>query len=199
MVAASLQTALNAALRLDPETRSRLAALEGRIIAIELRGLGLILYLTPDAAGIRVRDRPPGEPAVRIRGTPLALARHWRDVGTAGGGIAIEGDTAVARELQTALARLEIDWEEQLSHRVGDVAAYQAGRWWRAARSWGRRSADTLRADGGEYLQRELRLLPPPVEVEHFLAAVDGLREDADRLTARIERLRRRLAAGDSI
>ena len=81
VIAAGLETVLNPVLRLDPDTQARLAALEGKVIAIEPEGLGLILYLLPGAHGVRVLDQYDGEPTVRIRGTPLALARQWRGRG----------------------------------------------------------------------------------------------------------------------
>ena len=196
VIAAGLETALNPVLRLDPDTQARLAALEGKVIAIEPEGLGLTVYLLPGARGVRVLDQYAGEPTVRIRGTPLALARQWRGQQSPGG-ITVEGDAAVGREFQTALAQLDIDWEEQLSRLVGDAAAHQAGRFWRELQAWSRRTGDILRRDGGEYLQRELRVLPPRPAVEQFLSAVDTLREDADRLAARIERLRRWLATDE--
>lgn len=196
-IAVGLEIALNRLLRLDPDTQARLAALEERVIALELDGLGLTLYLLPGAHGVRVMDQYPGEPTVRIRGAPLALARQWRGRETFGSDITIEGDAAVGRQFQTALARLDIDWEEWLSQWIGDAAAHQFGRFWRGFQSWGRQAGAILRRDGGEYLQRELRVLPPRPAVERFLSAVDALREDTDRLAARIERLRRRWATGD--
>jgi ubiquinone biosynthesis protein UbiJ len=192
-IAAGLETVLGLALRLDPDLRSPLAALEGKVIAIEPQGLGLTLYLLPGVHGVQVRDQYAGEPTVRIRGTPLVLARQWRGRGTASG-VTIEGDAAVGREFQTALAGLDIDWEEPLSRLFGDAIAHQVGRFWRGFHAWDQRAGDILRRDGGEYLQRELRVLPPRPAVEQFLSAVDTLREDVDRLAARIERLRRRLA-----
>lgn len=197
IIAAGLEAALDQVLRLDPDIRPRLAALEGKVIAIEPEGLGLTLYLLPGVTGIQVVDQCAGEPTVRVRGTPLALARQWRGRGTSGGDTIIEGDAAVGREFQTVLTHLDIDWEEQLSRLLGDAVAHQAGRFWRGFRSWGQQAGDILRRDGGEYLQRELRALPPRPAVEQFLSAVDALREDADRLAARIERLRRRLATDD--
>jgi ubiquinone biosynthesis protein UbiJ len=197
IIAASLEAVFNPVLRLDPDTQSRLAALEGKVIAIEPEGLGLTLYLLPGVHGVRVLDQYAAEPTVRIRGKPLALARQWRGRGTASSNITIEGDATVGREFQTALARLDIDWEEQLSRRVGDAAAHQAGRFWREFRAWTQQAGDILGRDGGEYLQRELRVLPPRPAVEQFLSAVDTLREDADRLAARIERLRRWLATDE--
>ena len=169
------------------------------MIAVELDGWGQIVYLLPGVDGVRVVERHEGEPSVWVRGVPLALLRQWRGDPAVGGEGAIEGDIAVGQAFQAILARVNIDWEEQLSKAVGDVAAHQLGNLWRGLRGWGRRSADTLARDGVEYLQQELHALPPRPVVERFLSAVDTLREDADRLAARVERLRRRAAAGGDL
>lgn len=196
---AGLEVAFNRYLQLDPDIPPRLAALDGEVIAVELDGLNQAFYLLPGIDGVRVMDRHEGTPSVWIQGTPLALLRQWRSGPAVDGDVTIEGDVTVGREFQAILMRMDIDWEEQLSKAVGDVAAHQLGNLWRGLRGWGRRSADTLVRDGVEYLQQELRALPPRPVVEQFLSAVDTLREDADRLTARIERLRRRTAAGDPV
>lgn len=198
VLAAGLETAFNRIVRLDPDVLPRLAVLNGKIIAIELEGLGMTFFMLPGAGGVHVVDQYEGEPTVRIRAAPLTLARQWRGYQAVAGELAIEGDAAVGREFQAILAQMDIDWEEQLSTVVGDAAAHQIGVIWRGFRNWGRRTGDTLWRDGADYLRHELRALPPRPAVEQFLSAVDTLREDADRLAARIERLRRRLAAGDS-
>lgn len=196
---AGLEVAFNRYLQLDPDIPPRLAALDGEVIAVELDGLNQAFYLLPGIDGVRVMDRHEGTPSVWIQGTPLALLRQWRSGPAVDGDVTIEGDVTVGREFQAILMRIDIDWEEQLSKAVGDVAAHQLGNLWHGLRGWGRRSADTLVRDGVEYLQQELRALPPRPVVEQFLSAVDTLREDTDRLAARIERLRRRTAAGDPV
>lgn len=190
VLAAGLETALRRYLSLDPDAAPQLAALDGAVIAIEPAGLGLTLYLFPGAQGLRVMDRYEGEPTVRIRGTPLALIQQWRGQ-PVGGAITIEGDAAIGRQFQTLLARLDIDWEEQFSRIIGDVAAHRLSQLWRGFHNWGRQTSATLLRDSGESLQQELRALPSRPAVESFLSAVDTLREDVDRLEARIARLRR--------
>ena len=197
VLAAGLEAALDPLLRLDPEIRPRLAALDGAVIALEVAGLGLTVYLLPGADGIRVLDEYAGEPTVRVRGTPLALAQQGFGQRSSGGAITIEGDVTVGREFQILLARLEFDGEEFGSRILGDAAAHQLGRLWRGLRGWREQTGATLRRDGVEYLQQELRVLPPRPEVERFLSAVDTLRDDVERLNARLERLRRRLATVD--
>lgn len=195
-LAAGLETALNRYLRLDPDILPHLAELAGAVIAIEPEGLGITLYLFPGAQGVQVAERYEGEPTVRIRGTPLALVQQWRGQ-SVGEMITVEGDAATGRRFQTLLARLDIDWEEQFSKVVGDAAAHQLSQLWRGFRHWSRQTSATLLHDGSEYLQQELRVLPSYPAVESFLSAVDVLREDADRLEARIARLRRSLAGYD--
>ena len=196
-IAAGLETALNRYLRLDPEALPRLAELEGAVIAIEPEGFGMTLYLLPGSQGIRVADHCEGEPTVRIRGALPALIRQWRGQAVSGE-ISVEGDSAVGRQFQTLLTRLDIDWEEHLSKMLGDALAHQAGALWRGFQDWRQRAATTLLRDSGEYLQQELRALPPRPAVDAFLSAVDMLREDADRLEARMARLRRQWAGNDS-
>jgi len=192
-ITGGLEAALNSYLRLDPELLPLLAELEGAVIAIEPEGLDLVLYLLPGTQGIQVADRYEGEPTVFIRGALTALVRQWRGH-SVDGEITVKGDSAVGRQFQVLLARLDIDWEEQLSKVVGDMAAHQLSTLWRGFRDWGRQTSAVFLHDGGEYLQQELRALPPRFAVESFLNAVDILREDTDRLEARIVRLRRQLA-----
>jgi ubiquinone biosynthesis accessory factor UbiJ len=194
-ITAAFETAVNALLRFDPETRARLAALNGSVIAIEPRELEMTFYLWPSADGIRVTEAYDGEPTVRIRGALLVLIRQGLGQPAAAGDITVEGNTALGWEFQTALARLTIDWEERLATLIGDPAAHQLGHFWRGFQRWGQHSGDALLHNSAEYLQHEASVLPPRPMVEQFLSAVDLLREDADRLTARIERLRQRLTA----
>ncbi len=190
----ALDAALNACLRLDPGTLQRLAALSGKVIAIELRGLDITLYLLPSASGMQVSGVHEGAPDTLLSGTPLALARLGvtkHEPGTLfSGDVEIRGDIELGQRFKAILDAIDIDWEEQLSKLTGDVIAHQVGNAVRDMLGWSRRAADTLGRDTAEYLHEESRDLPKRDEVEEFLAGVDTLRSDADRIEARIHRLR---------
>ncbi|MEJ2060294.1 MAG: SCP2 sterol-binding domain-containing protein [Gammaproteobacteria bacterium] len=194
-LSAALETALNAWLRVDPEQAAGLGRLEGKVVGLEVRGLGLNLYLFPSARGFQVQGDYTGEPDCMIRATPLALVRLGvaRDTAGSMGGddVVIEGDSTLGQQLREVLQSIEFDWEEALSKAVGDAAAHQVGRAARDIRQWLQRSGESLRQDVTEYLQEESRGLPTRIEVEHFLDEVDTLRTDVDRLEARIARLER--------
>ena len=198
--AALLETALDAWLALDPEAAAGLEAIAGRIIALELVGLGQTFYFLPTDCRVEVLARYEGEPDTLIRGTPIALARMSlgeAGEGLFGEGVEIRGDTETGHRFQRVLAAVEFDWEEQAAKLLGDTAAHQLGRALRGLRGWAGHVAATLEQDLGEYLREEIRLLPARPEVEDFMAEVDRTREDCDRLEARIRRLEARLDGGD--
>jgi ubiquinone biosynthesis protein UbiJ len=199
---ASLEALLNRAVRLDPEARRRLQPLHGRVIKLELIGLDLHLYLIPDPGGIQLLSELEGEPDCTLRGTPLDLAgmRDSRESADQlfSGAVQVEGDSGVAHQFGELLASLDIDWEEQLSHLTGDVIAHEVGNLTRGFMHWGSRLTHTFGLNLQEYLQEELRLLPGRYELESFLDDVDRLRDDAERLSARVARLRKTHISSES-
>ncbi len=197
---AGIESALNRYLDLDPVARERLDRLHGRVIAIEVKGIGLTLFLIPAPGRLMVSGGYQGEADCRLRGAPLALARmanHQRNSEQLfSGDVTISGDTELAHRFGGILADMDVDWEEQLAKVAGDGVAHGAGEFVRDLLGWGRQTASNLGMDVQEYLQEEIRILPNRFEVEEFLEAVDKVRDDGERLEARIRRLERRLAEG---
>ena len=195
-ILAAVEGAVNRYLDLDPEGAQGFAPLYGRIIGIEVRGLGVRLTLVPGPDRIQVFGSYDATPDCLIRGAPLALLRmvmsEHKDAEISSGAVEIEGDSTLAHELAKAMAGLDVDWEEQLARVVGDPIAHPVGEGLRRLARWGRRSTETLTLDLKEYLEEEARLLPTRYELADFLAAVDTLRDDVERLQARIERLAQR-------
>lgn len=192
-VLSAVEAALNRYLALDPEGARGLAPLYGRIIGIEIQGLGTQVTLVPGPDRVQVFGVYDATPDCLIRGAPLALLRmmtaEQKDAEISKGAVEIEGDSTIAHDLSKALAGLDVDWEEQLARLVGDPIAHPVGQGVRGLAQWGRRSAEVLSADLKEYLEEEARLLPTRYEVSDFLAQVDALRDDVERLEARVERL----------
>lgn len=191
-----LERGINALLALDPVASERLAGLHGRTVCIRLSGIGLSFHVVPGHDGrVRLLGSVEGDADATLSGSPLDLVRASdREQGHAqlfAGNVQIDGDTAVAQRFSEALGGLDIDWEEQLSRLTGDVVAHELGRGLRGARREGERVGRSLRDNLSEYLTEEARLLPHRYEVEDFVADVDTLRDDADRLEARIARLER--------
>ena len=191
-----LEQVLNQLLGQDPETGRKLAALHGRTIRIDLRGTGLVLNFVPGRDGrLQVLGGIEGEPDCVLSGSPLDLVRAGDSSEGVkqlfSGRLTIEGDTQVAHRFSEALGGLDIDWEEQLARLTGDIAAHEIGRGVRMLLREGARIGSSSRENLSEYLTEEARLLPHRFELEEFIDEVDRLRDDSERLAARIALLER--------
>jgi ubiquinone biosynthesis protein UbiJ len=108
-------------------------------------------------------------------------------------GVEATGDMDVAQDFTRLLREADVDWEELLAGRIGDLAAHQLGRMARGFSRWGRETGEHLVRDLGEYLTEEVRMIPTHPELDEFLHAVDALRDDVERASARVSRLHRAL------
>lgn len=193
---AAAEGLINRLLALDPEGAAQLAKLQGRVLRVELVGLGLQLSLVPEANALRLFGDYAAEPDCVVRATPaalmrMALAEHREDQ-VFGGAVTIEGDNGLAQSIGAVIKGLDIDWEEQLAKLVGDAVARRIGDQARATNRWAERSGTVLTSDLREYLIEEGRFLPSEPEMQAFLDGVDRFRDDVERIEARIERLARR-------
>jgi len=114
------------------------------------------------------------------------------------GDVSISGDVDLGRQVNTLLDELNIDWEEHLSHLLGDVLSHEIGSRVREFGGWARQTLETLSQDSSEYLHEEARLLISRAELEPFLADIDVIRNDVSRLEKRIERLSSRMQSEKS-
>lgn len=196
MILNLLERFANRVLALDPDTRARLARLQDKVVLLRCTAPAIDVYLLPGADGLRMATQCERTPNVILRGTALNFLKlaepNPRDPITAARAVEIEGDIALGQDLQRVFHQLDIDWEEYLSHFVGDVAAHEFARAARTGSEWLREASATLARDVGEYLQYEhfgagdSRGVPSRSEVAGFLRDVDTLRADVDRLQQRI-------------
>lgn len=191
-LAGAVESALNGYLALDPEVRTRLTSLNGKVICIALKGFDLKLYFLPVDERIEVLDHYEGEPDTVLIGTPtdlFRLATLQSEEKLFDSGVEFHGDTELGEHLREILSGTEIDWEELLSRVTGDPLARQLGNVARGVADTFATGTATLQQDVSEYLREESRLLPTVIEVDNFLEDVDRLRLDTDRLEARVQRL----------
>lgn len=191
-LAAVIETALNGYLALDPEVRSRCAALDGSVIAMQLKGLALTLYFLPTTDRIDVLGHYEGKPDTLLTGTPaslfrLAVVRSEEQLFNSG--VEFHGDTEKGERFRDILASVDIDWEELLSRVTGDAIAHQMGNVARSLTATATQGLTSLQDDVSEYLREESRLVPTAIEVNNLLEEIDTVRLDTDRLEARIQRL----------
>ncbi len=198
-----LERSINAVLALDPDTRQQLAQWHGRVVRIDLDGLPFSIDIVIGRDGsLQVLSEIDGEPDATLAGSPFDLLRARQpDKGVAelfAGRVRLSGDQGFAQRFSQTLAGLDIDWEEHLARLVGDIPAHELGRAARVLRQQGARWRDSGSETLSDYLTEESRLLPHRFEADDFLDDVDTLRDDLERLEARIALLERRGHGSDA-
>lgn len=102
-------------------------------------------------------------------------------------GLVVEGDMEVANEIQHFVSDLDVDWEEMLSGCTGDIFAHQFFNFFRKAKEKRQKLSDSIAFSAGNFLQEELQLLPTETEVQDFNKSVEVLRDEVERLEAKIQ------------
>lgn len=183
---------LNKNIQASTPARELCGKLSARVVAVRVRDTALSMYFTIGDDTVELTTASDSEPDVILTGSLLTLARMAGQSGEGAiraGSLDLTGDAETARAFQRLLAFARPDIEEELSGFVGDVAAHRLGEIARGIGRWGRGVRSTMRDNIREYLQEESRSLPSRYEVERFAKDVDVLRDDVDRLAARVEKL----------
>lgn len=185
------EATLNRLLRFDPDLPARLAPLAGQRLDVAITDLprAVAVHFHPDGIELAAAGMDATPAHARIEGTAAGLATLALSRGERSREVAFHGDVGVIQAVKRLLAEVELDWEETLSQVVGDVIAHRIGESVRGGDAWLRRAGDTAARNLGEYLTEERRALPTAAEMESFLAAVGRLRQDTDRLEARLRQL----------
>ena len=187
----ALQEALNRLVALDPDTASALAALDGRRIGLALEAPPVALDIRVDGGRLHVGP-PTQEPDLGVRATISGVLSQLpflrRDGAPPVGKVRINGDAELARRLQQLAQRFDPDWDRPFDV-LGPVIGPQVAKLLREALRAGRTVAGNVVRDAADYLTEESRDVVGKAERAAVLDDVDDLRDRAERLAARVERL----------
>ncbi len=185
---------LNKNIRATTPARELCQKLAGTVVAIRVRDTALTTWFIVQDDHLELTTETDLEPDVLISGSIITLAQMAgaSEVGAVrSGSLEFAGDPVLADEFRQLLAFAKPDLEEELSEFVGDAAAHRLGEIARGVGKWSREARSTMAQNIREYLQEESRDVPSRYEVERFTTNVGELRDDVDRLEARIRRLKK--------
>jgi ubiquinone biosynthesis protein UbiJ len=190
-----LDAALNRWVQLDPEAPEALKRLDEKVICIHITGLEMKLFFFPSVNGVYTMTEYTGVPDACLKTPPasllkLAMAENAGKAMLEADAVSLEGSLGVLEAFMNIVSGAGIDWEELLSHIVGDILAYQTGETIRNTKGWLDETRLAMQMNVSEYLQEESRVTPAEAEVAYYMDQVDQLRDDADRLEARIQRIK---------
>lgn len=196
----ALEVALNRALALDPDTRTALVALDGQRIALILESPALAMQIGVSGQRLTVGPVDPSQEAdLAVRSTlggvlaQLPFMANARSGNSAPAGrVKVSGDAELARRLQQLATRFDPDWQQPFVTAFGEILGVQIAQTLRAALLQARRSAKDLAETAAEYVTEESRDVVPRAELDAFHDDVDVIRDDVERMAARVARLRQR-------
>lgn len=193
LLIAGLEAGMNRYLTLDEHIADYLAPMAGKVIELHIDSLDTSLYLCPGTNGIQILESYPEPADARLSGSLSALGlmglSHTPMHSLFKGEVKIDGDTQLARRLQRLFDKLDINLEAKLARYTGAEFAGRLSKLFRSSRDWTRHGLDTFRLNLAEFLQEETRELPAKPEAELLFRDIDDLRNAAERLEARLQRL----------
>lgn len=198
LVTSGIELAMNQLLKLDPDSQSRLKKLSGKSLEVVIKELPWpLLFSFSKQIDVRVgtakgADASPNSgPADCLIELNLATLPKLKDTSQLTQLIQqkqlnLIGDIYIAQTFSSLLKELDIDWEEQLSHYTGDIAAHQA---FFSARTFLEKTKHQLEqssAELGARLTQPDAIAVAAVEVTQFSQHVSDLRGATERLAARL-------------
>lgn len=186
-----LEAALNRALALDEETRNALEPLDGRRVVLHVESPSLALQVRVDGDQVRVGPAAAAdEPDLAVRSTLAGLISQLpflrRDDAPPVGKLHVSGDADLARRLQRLAERFDPDWQQPFASVFGDVLGVQIANAVAGALKQARVTAKNLAETSAEYVTEESRDVVGKDELNAFHDDVDALRDDVERVAARI-------------
>lgn len=170
-------------------------------LAPEAAQSGLAIFLSVADERISVHADFDAEPDVIVASGLsglLDLAADHTEQAIRAGRLTFLGDADTAQAFQKLLQLTRPDWEEELSRLTGDAAARQIGNLFRSGLGFGKKIFATASRNAAEFLQEESRDLPSHPEVAKWMSDIDKLREDSDRLEAKIRLMEQTGDGGDA-
>jgi ubiquinone biosynthesis protein UbiJ len=176
-----LAAALNALLDKQPSAKARLVRHAGKCVRLVLPLLPLSVRIEADGGFVAASADAAAD--VQLIPDPSALPQ-WLGGGRLGDLFRVAGDGVLAADLAHALA--DFDWVLALRPYLGDIAASRVDQFIQGVMNWRSRAVESAGRNLAEYAVYEQAMLAEPYAVREFIAEVDRLREDTDRLEARL-------------
>lgn len=182
-----LAAALNTLLDKQPTAKTRLCRHVGKCVRLALPLLPLSVRIEAD--GGFVAASAEAAPDVQLIPDPSALPQ-WLSGGKLGDLFRVAGDGVLAADLAHALA--DFDWVLALRPYLGDIAASRVDQFLLGLAGWRANAIESAGRNLAEYAVYEQAMLAEPLAAREFITEVDRLREDVDRLEARLALLENR-------
>jgi len=188
-----LETIINQLLIFDKESLVALSSFKGIVVAVDVQNTSSIFYITITESGVSLTNEFELIPDIIVRGSSFELYEYLISISNSQefqtGKLEVAGDISVAQKIQSIVKNLDIDWEDYISNWIGDSLTHKLGRAVKNSINLLHSANKNIKYNLSDYLRYETEYLIDRNEQDEFSQSVDVLRDDAERLKLRINRI----------
>lgn len=185
-----LEKIIHRALRYDSSATSKLAKIKNQIIEVHCEDWRMRFFILCESDGLHFEKTISGAATTVITGTLnnfLHIFMKGADTKTVfEHPIDIQGSTHTVEVLRDIFKNIDIDLEERLSHFLGDALAHQIFYHAKKATRMVTNTGEKIVQQSKEYIHCESRNVVTKKQAEKFYNDIAKLRDDAERLEAKI-------------
>jgi ubiquinone biosynthesis accessory factor UbiJ len=180
--------AINHLLNNEPKAKAKIAAHAGKVALFDLGVMTLRLKAGSDGFVEVAADDESPQVTIHVKPADLPLIAQHRD--RAFSYVKIDGDADFANAISQVSQAVQWDAEGDLGKLVGDIAAVRLVAGGKAAIDGIKSTQQKIAENFSEYFLEENPMLIRPRAVSDFASEVSKLRDDVERLSKRIDKLK---------
>ena len=188
---ALIETSINKLQTLDSTAKGKRKQLDNQVISVALKEIDKPLYFAISHQQIDLLSHFEGECDCFIRVSLSAISdlknNHQLTSLIKEGTLEVEGNIQIAQKFAQLFTEMEIDWEEHLSQKIGDVAAHKLCYFLRQLKTQHKKQCERLEKHIANLITHELKIAPGPLEVVYFCDKVDDIEVDIDLVDKNIQ------------
>lgn len=198
LVTSALERSLNRFLTLDEKTDIRIAKLAGKQIVVALSELDFPLRFCFADQILVLSERETQsnqfDAFIKVSLFSIAELKYSSQLTRLikEDKLVLEGDLSVAQQFSSLFSELDIDWEELLSQRVGDVLAYHVVKTTHHVKQRVSQLHQSILQMAKDAALEEKRIAAHPLLVEQFVEETHRVKNQVDKLEQRIQKLEQR-------
>jgi len=185
-----LETAINKLHQLDSSAQQRRKMLDGVIIGVMLKELNKPLYfvISKQQIDVLAKYEGPADCFIRLNISALNKLHHNHQLTRLikSEQLEVEGDIKLVQQFAQLLTDMNIDWEEFLSSKIGDLLAHKFCYHSKQCRQSVSLQLKKIEKQSAEFITEELKLAPGGLQVAYFCEQVSQLEKQCLQLDARI-------------
>lgn len=188
-----LETGVNKLHQLDSSAAQRRKKLDGTIIGICLKEFNKPLYFVISTLQVDILSVYEGQTDCFIRLNLSALSElhnnHQLTKLIKNEQLEVEGDIHLVQQFSQLLTEMDIDWEEFIATKIGDILAHKLVYQGKCCRQGFALQLKKIEKQCALFVTEELKLSPCALEVAYFCDQVDEVNQQSELLTARFNAL----------